>query len=252
MPESASATARALARQHLTAQITATARRHLARVGPAELSLRAVARDLGMASSAVYRYVESRDQLLTLLLIESYDELGAQAEQAEASVAPADIVGRWMATCRAVRRWALNHPHDYALLYGSPVPGYVAPADTVPPASRVTGVFLRILADLANSATTGTTATHPAGRRTDASTRGQQDQEDQLWSPMADLRPHLPAGMPARLALQGMTAWCTVFGTVSFELFGHLVGSVTDGDAYADAVFAVLAEQLMRAASDVT
>ena len=73
-------------REELTLQIIATARRHLATEGAAGLSLRAVARELGMASSAVYRYVASRDELLTLLIVDAYDALGEAVERAEAKV----------------------------------------------------------------------------------------------------------------------------------------------------------------------
>ena len=63
-------------------------RRRLASDGATGLSLRAVARDVGMVSSAVYRYVPNRDALLTALIIESYDALGAAAEEAERSARP--------------------------------------------------------------------------------------------------------------------------------------------------------------------
>src|SRR4051812_10674543 len=127
--------ARERVRAELTAEITDAARRQLGEVGAAALSLRAVARDVGMVSSAVYRYFPSRDDLLTRLIIDGYDALGLAAETADdPSATP---VERWLTVCRAVRAWALAHPHEYALLYGSPVPGYAAPADTVPAAARV-------------------------------------------------------------------------------------------------------------------
>src|SRR6476619_476241 len=142
-------TARDRVRAELTDEITDAARRQLAEVGAAALSLRAVAREVGMVSSAVYRYFPSRDDLLTRLIIDGYDDLGAAAEAADVPAAPP--IERWLAVCRAVRAWALAHPHEYALLYGSPVPGYQAPEDTVPAASRVGVVLGRILADAAHS-----------------------------------------------------------------------------------------------------
>src|SRR5215212_10452622 len=123
---------RARVRAELTREIAEVARQHLASDGAAALSLRAVARELGMASSAVYRYFPSRDDLLTRLIIDGYDDLGAEAEGADDPAAPP--LERWLSVCRAVRTWALAHPHEYALLYGSPVPGYRAPTDTVPAA----------------------------------------------------------------------------------------------------------------------
>ncbi|MEM7288279.1 MAG: TetR/AcrR family transcriptional regulator, partial [Actinomycetota bacterium] len=123
-------TARAAARELLTSQILETARSHLVERGAGELSLRAVARELGMASSAVYRYFPSRDALLTALIIDAYDALGQTAEEADAAVDRDDHLGRWRAIAHAVRGWALAHPHEYALIYGTPVPGYEAPEDT--------------------------------------------------------------------------------------------------------------------------
>ncbi|MDH4077762.1 MAG: TetR/AcrR family transcriptional regulator, partial [Acidimicrobiia bacterium] len=101
----------------------AAARRQLAAEGAAALSLRSVARELGMVSSAVYRYFESRDALLTGLIVDAYDALGAAAEAAAETRDGSDL-DRWVITARAIREWALDHPHEYALLYGSPVPGY--------------------------------------------------------------------------------------------------------------------------------
>ena len=86
---------RAANRARLEGEILRLGREHLAQVGPAALSLRAIARDLGMASSAVYRYVASRDELLTLLIIESYDAMADAVEAALAGVDDADLRDRW-------------------------------------------------------------------------------------------------------------------------------------------------------------
>ena len=144
---SASRTARERARAELTREIKQEARRQLAAHGAQGLSLRAVARELGMVSSALYRYFPSRDELLTALIIDAYDALGDAAEAADAGRPAADIRGRWAATCHAVRNWALAHPHEYALIYGSPVPGYQAPQATVVPAARIARVAGGLVAD---------------------------------------------------------------------------------------------------------
>src|SRR5664279_1544187 len=114
---------RARARAEITEQIKRIAREHLAIEGP-NLSLRAVARDLGVVSSAVYRYFASRDELLTALIIDAYDSLGEVAERAAGTPRRRDLTARWAALGRAIRAWARANPHEYALLYGSPVPGY--------------------------------------------------------------------------------------------------------------------------------
>ena len=157
---SAPRTARERARAEITAEILDAARGHLATDGAPALSLRAIARDLGMASSALYRYFKSRDELLTRLIIDAYDSLGAAAEASEVTIDRNDLAGRFTDICEAVRAWALAHPNEYALIYGSPVPGYVAPADTVPPATRVTTLLLTIIVDAAT-----------AGRVADADTQ---------------------------------------------------------------------------------
>src|SRR5215470_9227101 len=112
------ASIRARVRAEMISEIKAVARRHL-EVDGANLSLRAVARDLGMVSSALYRYFPSRDDLLTALILDAYNSLGEAVERAEAAVERGDLVGRWLAACRAVRAWALATPHEYALIYGS-------------------------------------------------------------------------------------------------------------------------------------
>ena len=210
-------TVRERVRAELTAEITAAARRQLAEVGAAGLSLRAVARELGMASSAVYRYFPSRDSLLTRLITDGYDALGAAAEDADdPAAAPRE---RWLAVCRAVRSWARTHPHEYALLYGSPVPGYAAPRDTVPAAARVGVVLGRILGDAARAGTLPATAGH------------HRDPELVSDGTAAVLGGEHPA-LDDAVRLRALLAWSALYGTISFELFGHLVGSVADTDRY--------------------
>lgn len=136
--------ARARARIEITAAIKDEARTQLAAEGAAKLSLRAVARELGMVSSALYRYFPSRDDLLTALIVDAYDAVGAAAERAAAEAETERPLDRWTTVCRAVRAWAVAHPHEYALIYGSPVPGYTAPQDTIVPASRVGLVLIGI------------------------------------------------------------------------------------------------------------
>ncbi|EUA35487.1 bacterial regulatory s, tetR family protein [Mycobacterium xenopi 3993] len=100
---------RRASRQRIEAQIVELGRRHLVEHGVAGLSLRAIARELGMVSSAVYRYVASRDELLTLLLVDAYDDLADAVEAARDAMAEvwSDDV---LAIAHAVRRWALTHP----------------------------------------------------------------------------------------------------------------------------------------------
>jgi AcrR family transcriptional regulator len=213
MATAAPRTARERARVEITSEILDTARTHLARDGAAALSLRAVARDLGMVSSAVYRYVPNRDALLTMLIIDAYDSLGAAVEKAEGAAGRADYLGRFLATCHAVRTWALAHPQEYALVYGSPVPGYAAPPDTIGPASRVPVVLITIIVDLQANGRA------PKPMAVDAA----------VSASIAPISDFAGGQVPDDLLLRGMAAWSGLFGAVSFELYGHLHNVVADG-----------------------
>ncbi|HRW37926.1 MAG: WHG domain-containing protein [Acidimicrobiales bacterium] len=210
-------TKRARARAAMTADIKRIARSHLAEHGADGLSLRAVARDLGVVSSAVYRYVASRDELLTLLIIDAYDAVGEAAERAAAD-GRGGAEARWVRTCGAVRAWAVAHPHDYALVYGSPVPGYAAPADTVDPALRVTRAAISVVAAAweAGEIDLGAPADIPTVVRDD----------------LEAMRAAFAVELPAEVVARALLAWTGTFGHLSWELFGHLHGGVTDYDAF--------------------
>jgi len=128
-------------REKIERQIIELGRRHLVTEGAAGLSLRAVARDLGMVSSAVYRYVASRDDLLTLLVVDAYSELADAVDRAGAATG-GSWRGQLLAMAHAARAWAVDQPARWSLLYGSPVPGYHAPRErTLGPGTRVVGAL---------------------------------------------------------------------------------------------------------------
>jgi AcrR family transcriptional regulator len=219
-------TARDRARAELTQEIKDTARRQLASDGAERLSLRAVSRELGMVSSALYRYFPSRDDLLTALIIDAYDALGAAVEKAAAGE-PREA---WLAACRAVRKWAKKHPHEYALIYGSPVPGYSAPQSTVQPASRVAicllGVLQRAQQDGVLVVPAG--AAEPSGALV-----GQLEQ-------LEAVAPDVPRAVLLRTGM----IWAQLFGLVSFELFGQYVGTFDPADELFEAAIASHADFL--------
>jgi AcrR family transcriptional regulator len=197
------------ARAEITAEILAAARRQLATDGAPGLSLRAIAREIGMVSSAVYRYVASRDELLTLLIIESYDALGAAVEEAAAPRRGRQPAQRFLAAARAVRTWAVAHPHEYALLYGSPVPGYEAPADTIGPASRTTLALAGIVADAWRDGLL------------DASRAIVRDVPPPLRGDLDAIRSAVDGELDDGVVVSMVAAWTQLFGLVSFELFGQ-------------------------------
>ncbi|WP_199203131.1 TetR/AcrR family transcriptional regulator [Mycobacterium sp. shizuoka-1] len=202
------------ARQRIEAQIIELGRRQLATVGASGLSVRAIARDLGMVSSALYRYVASRDALLTLLLVDAYSELADVVERAREGVE-----GGWRADVAAIalglRRWALAQPAGWALLYGSPVPGYHAPAElTTGPGTRVIGMLFDAVA---TGVATGDIALT----------------EHHVGQPMsADLaRVRDEFGFPGddALVIRCTAVWALIVGAVSLEIFGQY-GSDTFAD----------------------
>jgi AcrR family transcriptional regulator len=220
--------ARKQVHEAVRAAIVAEALRQLAVTGAASLSLRAVARELGMASSAMYRYFRSRDELLTALIIESYDALGEVAEAAAQSGGTA--FERLRSVARAVRAWALEHPHEYGLLYGTPVPGYHAPELTLDPASRVT----RVLADIVSDA-------YRAGELTGSALPPLTE------AAAAQARPAGEALMPAvplPVAARALVMWALLFGQTSFEVFGRLNGVVQDSEALFDFAVATMGDML--------
>ena len=218
---SAPRTARDRARAELTREIKDEARRQLAAAGAARLSLRAVARELGMVSSALYRYFPSRDDLLTALIIDAYDALGAAAEHAAAAAAGGPVRDQWLACCDAVRGWARAHPHEYALIYGSPVPGYAAPQQTVASAARVGACFGGLLA-----------RAQVAGQLRPAGPAQAAELPGLLAAQAAALADAIAASVPASVMARALVAWTQLFGMVSFELFGQLVGSADPADEF--------------------
>lgn len=132
-------------RERIETQIIELGRRHLVDRGAAGLSLRAIARELGMVSSAVYRYVSSRDQLLAMLLADARSDLADAVERARDAM-PELWSDDVIAIAHAARGWALAHPAGWALLYGSPAPGDPAATDDTPPSNRVVGALLDAVA----------------------------------------------------------------------------------------------------------
>ncbi|TCM45862.1 TetR/AcrR family transcriptional regulator [Kribbella sp. VKM Ac-2568] len=207
-------------RQHrqTMADILRIAHGQLVTEGSAGLSLRAIARELGLVSSAIYRYVPSRDELLTLLIEESYTAFGDAVEAAEARCRREDLGRRWLTVGRAVRRWAVANPAEWALLYGSPVPGYHAPPErTTAAGSRVPFLVLQLLADA---------DLQPAS--------DDPPMTAALHRELDKLRPGLPGDLKPEVLARGLLAFSSLCGLVSLELFGQFTNTVTQFPAHLD------------------
>lgn len=163
--------------------------------GTEAVNLRAVARELGVVSSALYRYVRNRDELLTLLIEDAFGQL-ADAVQHEDPGSLPDLA-------QAMRRWALSHPQRWALIYGSPIAGYFAPERTIDQGTRVMRMMIEQLA-----------AASPSAPQTSASRALLSDLSaiQREWAPALDLA-------VIELALDG---WTHLIGLISAEVFGQL------------------------------
>ncbi len=209
-------TRRARQRAAAIGEIKALARRQLAEQGPGALSLRAIAREMGTASSALYRYFPSQGDLVTALCVEAYDSLAGALTAARDARPPGDHAGRWAAVCRAYRRWSLENHSDFALIFGTPLPGYHAPEEvTAAAAGRSLGVAAGVFtaAVRAGAADPGR-AQIPAGLKTGA-----------LWGALAG-----DSVLATEPTLAGivLSAWASLLGYLVAEIFGSLTALICD------------------------
>lgn len=211
MSERTAGSIRARVRVEMIEAIKDVARAQIAAHG-ASLSLRAVAREMGMGSSGLYRYFASRDDLLTALIIDAYNSLGETAEAADAAVADrTDLLGRWLAVAHSLRNWALARQHEYALIYGSPVPGYVAPQDTLEPSNRQFLVLGSILTDARAAPSSAEDAPPLPVPALPASLRAE----------LSGIAANVAENVPEPVMARAVIAWTELFGTISFEVFGR-------------------------------
>ena len=188
-------------------EILNTAWQQISRLGSPSLSLRGIAQTMGLTAPALYRYYPSRDELVTAMIIEAYQSLGQALEASIQAMAAEDHARRFLAVGCAYREWALARPERFALIFGTPIPGYHAPLErTLPAASRALGVLMAVLQ-----------AAWDAGRIQrppilGASLQGQM----QAWKDAHALTTH-----PVVLYLT-LISWARVHGLTSLELHGHI------------------------------
>ncbi|MFB6436565.1 TetR/AcrR family transcriptional regulator [Streptomyces sp. NPDC056411] len=187
-------------RAQVRAEVMERAWEQIATAGASALSLNAIAKQMGMSGPALYRYFASRDDLITELVREAYRSLAETLRTA--SAADADLAG----LAHALRDWALTDPQRYFLVYGTPVPGYHAPAD-------ITAISSEIMTTLLDACT----VLAPDGASTPFGTYLEGHRE---WA--AD---H-PA--PPEALHRFLTFWTRLHGVLSLELAGHFTGMDLD------------------------
>ncbi|MGW0533955.1 TetR/AcrR family transcriptional regulator [Streptomyces sp. NPDC003032] len=192
-----------------TREILDAAERHITEHGPAALSLRAVARSLGMTVQALYHYFPSRDALVTALVAKAYDDLAEAVRAAVDTAADGPALPRLVVAAEGYRRWAIAHPERFQLLYGTPLRDYAAPSEgpTTHAMRRMSAIFERELFD-------GFTAEQLAAAETPALSPSLRAHLEQL--PKDGL-----GDMPAPATALLLSAWGHLHGLVVLEVFGH-------------------------------
>ncbi|MEV6579958.1 WHG domain-containing protein [Streptomyces sp. NPDC051582] len=215
------------------AALKTTARQLLVELGAAGLSPEAVAEGSGLAVRDVEGVFPHRDDLLTALVIDAYDESGAAMEEADrgAAAAGASAGARLLAVTRALRTWSFDNSAQFTLIYGSPVPGYHAPQDTVPAATRTPAV----LAGIVRSALAAGELSPP--RRTVPGPPLLLPEAVQLFG-------GTPDAPFSDLVERGMVLWSSLVGLLVFQVFSRTHDSVRDESAYFDFAVAVAAESI--------
>lgn len=218
-------------RRATVAEIKTVARAQLAEEGAGALSLRRVARSMGMTPSALYRYVPSREELITMLISDAYNSLTDTLEAARDAIPAHDHVGRWLVVTRSYRGWALEHPTEFALIYGSPIPGYtVMDEGPTHDAGRRFGamMFGLMIAALADGVVDLDAAAMPFTPRLEETVRQ-----------VVDHRSGMP--LPERAIAVCLAAWASMLGLLTLEVFGHLRKLVVDAGPLFDAQMRAIA-----------
>ena len=201
----------------LQAAIKETAWKQIAKKGAPALSLRAIARELNITAPAIYNYFPDRDALVTALIIDAYQSFGDWQLEARDSQPVDNLVGRIKAIGLAYRDWAHTHPQRYQLIFGTPIPGYVAPTAQVFPSSARSISALFSVVESFRAAGKLKVISYP-------SVKDEYQVHVEMW------RNQIGEVHPLSLFV-AMTIWARVHGIVSLEIQGNLLPFGEDGDA---------------------
>jgi len=196
-------------REATLAEIKDVARRFLVSEGPSAISLRAIAREIGMTAPGLYRYFGSREDLVDDLVADFFQELCGEMEHARDAEAADDLAGRLLAVSRAFRAWAVAHPAEFGLVFGTPMPAMgVPPPDGDDAGARFEGIFLELFVELWRR------------RPFPVPSAGEMDQS--LLRQLRVFGDQTGAGLPVGAVMMFVTCWIRLYGVVAMEVFGHL------------------------------
>ncbi|MBO3747147.1 TetR/AcrR family transcriptional regulator [Streptosporangiaceae bacterium NEAU-GS5] len=225
-------TRRERVRAATTQEIVDSARRILVTEGREAVSLRAIARDMGMTAPALYRYFDGHENLIKHLCHVFQDELATVIEGEVGLIAGKDAGERLVVACRAFRRWSLDHPNEYGLLFGSPLPGVFRtpmPKDAeAMTAHRFAAVFLMLFVELWR--------TRPF--------RLPEEVDPRLIAQLTSFQQGFGGELPIECLVVFLDCWVRLQGIVSLEVFGHLRFALTDAEPMFEMTLADLRERL--------
>jgi AcrR family transcriptional regulator len=209
--ERPNATPRQRYRAQMRDEIKVIALHQLEESGPGGISVNAIARELGVSGPALYRYFPSRDDLLTQLTIDAYDELADAIRRAVTKARRRGARRRFEALARAFRTWAVDQPDRYRLMYGPPLPGYDSHAERLIAAGQAS---MNILVDILRDADPPSTPLSRALRS-----------QLTMWAQ----RRHINIDAPN--ALRAVLIWSRLHGFVTLEIGGNFAGMRIDAES---------------------
>jgi AcrR family transcriptional regulator len=214
-------------------EIKQTARRILMTEGPDGVSLRAIAREMGMTAPALYRYYGSHEDLIRHVIADIFSEIADDIQAAIVAAGQAsggDLTQKLVAACREFRHWSLTHKQEFGLLFGSPLPGLEAVHDEVVDvcAQKFSGTFFALFLEL--------------WQRQPFPVPADSEIEPGLREQLARYRDLLGTDLPLGAGLTFLRCWVRLYGMVSLEVFGHLHFALDDASAMFDLTLAELAE----------
>ncbi len=215
-------------RAETTVEIKQTARRILVEHGPDAVTLRAIAREMGMTAPALYRYFGSHEDLVKHVIGDIFTEIGSDIAAAITAAGP-DMTAKMLAACREFRRWGLAHRAEFGLVFGTPLPALEAVHDDIVSecAGRFSAVFFTLFLELWHK--------HPFPVAAD------QEIDPGLRAQLDHYRADLGVDMPLGAVLTFLRCWVRLYGMVSLEVFSHLHFALADTEPMFEITLAELA-----------
>ena len=191
-------------------EIRSTAWKQIGETGAVGLSLRGIAREMGITAPGLYRYYKDRDALVTALLMDAFTAFGASLETARDIFTIDDHAGRFRAICRAYFGWAVQNPQRYALLFGTPIPGYLFSEELGPVAQRSFLVLQGVIGEAyAAGKVTGELASVPLP----TGLKNKYEALRKMGMPYTPMATHV-----------ALSVWSTIHGMTSLYLHNYLTG----------------------------